>query len=255
MDYEYRGLKAQAWDLLRGDTSTWPDRAFYLEVIGRSGQPVLDVGCGTGRLLVDYMQQGIDIDGIDNSPEMLDLCREKARALSLDPRLHEGAMETLDLPRRYRTILVPSSSLQLVIDPADAAEAARRLTAHLEPGGALVASFMKLRRPDQPLSFDWIPSGKAQRPDGATLRRFTRSTYDPATQLDHSATRFEVSIDGAVVESETHDEEAVREYTLDQSIALYESAGLTDVHALSNFTFNPATDEDHIWCVLGTRNP
>ena len=139
------------------------------------------------------------------------------------------------------------------IDPADAAEAARRLAAHLEPGGTLVASFMKLRRPDQPLSYDWIPSGKAQRPDGATLRRFTCATYDPATQLDHSATRFEVVVDGAVVETEVHDEEAVREYALDQSIALYESAGLTGVHALRDFTFDPAGADDHMWCVLGIR--
>ena len=49
-----------------------------------------------------------------------------------------------------------------------------------------------------------------------------------------------------------HDEEAVREYTLEQSITLYEAAGLTKVHALRNFTFNPATAEDHIWCVVGT---
>ncbi len=43
-DYEYRGLMAQAWDLLRGDTTHWPDRFFYLGVIREVGQPVLDVG-------------------------------------------------------------------------------------------------------------------------------------------------------------------------------------------------------------------
>ena len=47
-DYEYRGMLASSWDLLRGDTSGWPDRAFYRNVIGWSGAPVLDVGCGTG---------------------------------------------------------------------------------------------------------------------------------------------------------------------------------------------------------------
>ncbi|HZG65094.1 MAG TPA: class I SAM-dependent methyltransferase, partial [Herpetosiphonaceae bacterium] len=106
-DYEYRGLMAQAWDLLRGDTSQWPDRFFYLDAIGRFGLPVLDVGCGTGRLLLDYLAQGIDVDGVDNSPEMLALCRAKAATLALTPTLHEQTMETLALPRRYRTIIVP----------------------------------------------------------------------------------------------------------------------------------------------------
>ena len=77
-DYEYKGLMAEFWDFFRGDTSTWEDRAFYLEAIEKYGQPVLDVGCGTGRLLVDFAKQGIDIDGVDNSPEMLLLCVEKA---------------------------------------------------------------------------------------------------------------------------------------------------------------------------------
>lgn len=110
-DYEYKGLMAQAWDVLRGDTSRWADRFFYLDVIKIYGQPVLDVGCGTGRLLLDYRAQGIDVDGVDNSPEMLAICRRKASAQDLAVTTYEQYMETLDLPRRYRTIVIPSSSL------------------------------------------------------------------------------------------------------------------------------------------------
>ena len=125
-DYEYQGLMAQAWDVLRGDTSHWPDRFFYLDAIGRYGQPVLDVGCGTGRLLLDYLAQGIDVDGVDNSPEMLALCSAKAQALGLAPQLYAQTMETLALPRTYRTIIIPSSTMQLIVDPAMADEATRR---------------------------------------------------------------------------------------------------------------------------------
>lgn len=109
-DYEYKGLVAQAWDLLRGDTSRWPDRFYYLDLIKNYGQPVLDVGCGTGRILLDYLAQGIDIDGVDNSPEMLKLCREKSAKAGLRPDLFFQPVEELELPRKYRTILIPSSS-------------------------------------------------------------------------------------------------------------------------------------------------
>lgn len=117
-EYEYKGLLAETWDVFRGDTSNWPDRFFYLELIEKFGQPVLDVGCGTGRLLLDYLQQGIDIDGVDNSPDMLAMCRQKAKTLNLEPTLYEQYLETLSLPRHYSTILIPSSTLQLIIKPA-----------------------------------------------------------------------------------------------------------------------------------------
>jgi hypothetical protein len=42
--YEYRGFLASAWDLLRGDTSAWPDRPFYRDITLQNGQPALDIG-------------------------------------------------------------------------------------------------------------------------------------------------------------------------------------------------------------------
>ncbi len=190
LDYEYRGMTASAWDLLRGDYSTWPDRPFYRSIIERAGQPALDVGCGTGRLLLDYLAAGIDVDGVDNSPEMLALCRQKAAALGIDPRLFEQSMETLDLPRRYGTTFVPSSSFQLLTSEDAALEAMRRLHRHLLPGGTLVMSLMLLAPASPPPHMqwtDWAKAGRQQRPeDGATagprevrLRAATRPHRDP----------------------------------------------------------------------------
>jgi len=105
-DYEYRGLMAATWDLGRGDTSNWSDRSLFRDIVRQYGQPVLDVGCGTGRILLDFLSEGVDIDGVDNSPEMLAICRDKSQKLGLSPNLYQQTMETLDLPRTYRTILV-----------------------------------------------------------------------------------------------------------------------------------------------------
>ena len=149
--YEYHGLMVRYWDLLRGDTSNWPDRSFYLDVITRHGQPVLDVGCSSGRLLLDYLAIGIDIDGVDISPEMIARCAQNAAGKGFDPRLHVQNMTELSLPRTYRTILVPSSSIQLLLEPGSALAAMERFYDHLEPGGGVAAPFMTLWTPVHPL--------------------------------------------------------------------------------------------------------
>jgi ubiquinone/menaquinone biosynthesis C-methylase UbiE len=255
-DYEYSGLMAQFWDLLRGDTSRWEDRFFYQDVIRQHGQPALDVGCGTGRLLLDYMQQGIDIDGVDYSPEMLDLLRQKAAALGLSPRVALQTMETLDLPRRYRVILVPSSSFQLLTEPAAAAEALRRFYRHLEPGGVLVMSLYILGVDDagQPIDQEEWTKEVVRPEDGAIIRRWSRSVYDHAQQMEDTEDRYEVIVDSVVVASEQRSRpRATRGYSQAQAIQLLQDAGFSDVHLTSGFSCTPAAPKDTLFCVFGTR--
>jgi SAM-dependent methyltransferase len=257
MSYEYGGLMAASWDLLRGDTSSWPDLPFYRAAILRCGQPVLDVGCGTGRLLLDFLSEGLDIDGVDNSPEMLALCRQKAERRNLMPALFHQPMERLQLPRRYRTIIVPSSSLQLVTDQGAAVEAMRRLFDHLESGGTLVAPFMILWS-GQTISVsasEWRLNGEAVRPDdGAVVRRWSRSGFDTVTQLQDTEDRYEVLRGGDVAASEHHSRSpATRQYTQDQAIELFRAAGFANIHVVSAFTEQPPTRNDRIFSVFGTR--
>jgi ubiquinone/menaquinone biosynthesis C-methylase UbiE len=256
--YEYTGMMAAAWDLLRGDTSGWSDHFFYSALILRYGQPVLDVGCGTGRLLLDYLAQGIDIDGVDLSPEMLAICAEKAQQLGLSPEVFEQAMQRLDLPRTYRTILVPSSSFQLLTDPQDAQEAMRRFFRHLEPGGVLVMPFMLLwsEPTNQRIVQEaWELHGEAVRPeDGSTIRRWTRSTFDLAQQLENTEDRYEVLRDGAVVATELHVRSpATRWYTQQQALHFYQDAGFTKMQILKGFSQEPASPEDTVFSILGIR--
>lgn len=252
-EFEYKGLIAQAWDLLRGDTSQWEDRFFFLDIIQKYGQPVLDVGCGTGRLLLDYLSQGIDVDGVDNSPEMLVLCRQKAAGMGLNLTLYQQYMETLDLPRTYRTILIPSSSLQLVIEPDMARQAMGRFYAHLAPGGVLVSPFMRLWQEGEPLESEWEASEQRTQ-DGATVRRVARSRYDPEIECEHTEDLYQVILDGEAVEEELHRRSpATRSYTQRQARQLFENAGFMELELYSGFSFEPVKPDDSLFTVIGRR--
>jgi SAM-dependent methyltransferase len=254
-DYEYRGLKAATWDLLRGDTSRWGDRATFRAVIDRHGQPALDIGCATGRLLLDYLAAGIDIDGVDLSPEMLALCRAKAEARGLRATLYCQAMESLALPRRYRTILVPSSSFQLLTDAAPARAAMHGFYDHLLPGGALAMPFMVLWRAGEPLEQAWeAPQERIRAEDGAVVRRWSRSWYDPDAQLEHTENRYEIVRDGVVIATETQVRSpATRWYTHDEVRALYGEAGFVDVQLAREWSGESAVPEDRIVTAIGVR--
>ena len=254
-DYEYRGLMARTWDLFRGDTSNWEDKFFYEKIVQQYGQPVLDVGCGTGRLLLDFLSNGMDIDGIDNSPEMLALCGENAQALGLHPNLYEQYMEALDLPRKYRVIIVPSLSFQLVADTSLAAQAMSRFYKHLKNDGVLVIPFRIFWEEGDPEELEWKMLAEKIRPiDGAEVRHWAHATFDGENQLQHTEDRYEVLLDGNLIESEHHKRSpALRWYTQSQALQLYRDAGFEGIQLLNGFEFVPASPTEILFSIIGTK--
>lgn len=251
--YEYYGMLAEFWDLFRGDTSGWDDRFFYLDVVKKYGQPVLDVGCGTGRILLDFMQQGIDIDGIDNSPDMLKLLREKAEVLGLNPSIYQQEMDKLDLPRKYQTILVPSSSFQLLLEEGLPPRAMKSFYEQMLAGGVLAMPFMTLWKEGAPLEGEY--TREVARPaDGATIRRQSFYRFDSATDFEHVIERYEIVRDGQVMSSEEHHQSpATRSYTQSQAISLYTEAGFEDIQVFHEFTFEPVKPDDMLFSILGFK--
>jgi len=252
-EYEYYGLMVRYWDLLRGDTSNWPDRFFYLDVIKKYGQPVLDIGCGAGRLLIDFLSQGIDIDGVDNSPEMISLCKQNAENKSLKPNLYLQGMTELNLPRKYKTILVPSSSFQLLLNPEEPLQAMQRFYDHLESGGVLAAPFMTLWKKGGPLEGEFTK--EATRPeDGALVRRTGWYRFNPETKMEDTRDTWEVITNGQVIESEIHEQApATLSYTQPEAVALFEKAGFKDIQVFSEFTFEPVKPSDGTFSILGIK--
>ena len=248
-DVEYVGLVAEAWDALRGDTAGWQDRQFFLDLIDERGQPVLDVGCGTGRLLLDYLGQRIDVDGVDNSAPMLGLCRRKAKRLGLTANLYLQTMAELDLPRRYRTIIVPSSSFQLLLARAEAGRALDAFRRHLEPGGTLAMPFIVL---DRPTEENW--TAEAPLEDGSTVRRTAHATFDPLRRIESTDDLYEVFRNGELTRSERHvRDKATLAWTPDELRDALEGAGFVGLEFLSGFTREPHKPDDEIFTVLARR--
>ena len=254
-EYEYRGLMAETWNLFRGDTSEWEDRFYFKEMIDQYGQPVLDVGCGTGRLLLDYLAADIDIDGLDISPDMLAICRQKGASLMLEPKLYLGDMVSMKLPRKYQTIIVPSCSFQLVTDMDEASLAVSRFYDHLLPGGVLVMAFMIFKPGSDGKLSDWRLANEETRPeDGALAQFYIRGRNDAETQLQHNESRYEITLDGEVITSEFHQRSpATRWYTQSQAVDMFEAAGFKDIKLFRGATQEPATADDDVFSVLGNK--
>ena len=129
------GLIARWWAEFNAPEAE--ELAYYGTAIRRFGEPALDLGCGTGRLLIPLVAEGLDVDGVDVSTDMIGHARAAADRLGLAPGLATMAGHELELARRYRTIYV-CGVFGLGGRRDHDRETLRRAFRHLEPGGALV---------------------------------------------------------------------------------------------------------------------
>ena len=178
----YTGIVAETYDVLVTNDASG-DAEYFRAVIRNGGEPALEIGCGTGRLLLEYVAGGLDVEGVDESQDMLRICRRKADQRGLRVRVHFQAMQTLDLAGRFRTLFVPAGSFMLLTDRGDAEHALARFHRHLVPGGRVL---IPLEQPsDTPLPAGssregvWTRRRQGSRPeDGAAIECWERVLVD-----------------------------------------------------------------------------
>jgi ubiquinone/menaquinone biosynthesis C-methylase UbiE len=119
-----------------------PDVAFYVEAAEMSGGPVLEVGCGTGRVLIPTARTGIEIVGLDLSEHMLSICQER---LSREPEVVQDRVELMtadmrnfDLDRTFRLVTIPFRPFQHLTTVEDQMACLESVHRHLEEEGQLV---------------------------------------------------------------------------------------------------------------------
>ena len=161
----YTGLVADLYARLR--SSGAPDADPYARFIAISGEPALELGCGDGDPLLDLRARNLDIEGLDSSPDMLDRCRRAAAQRGLDVVLHQQPMESMELPRRYRSIFLAGATFNLLTDDDTTVRALVHIRDHLlEGGSALIPLFIPSQSPPAHLG----QAREVRDPDGTVLR-------------------------------------------------------------------------------------
>ena len=117
------------------------DIPFYVREAARSGAPVLELGCGTGRVTLPIANSGVDVLGLDNSEGMLEQARGKARLLEdghggID--LHVGDMRDFSLGRTFPLVIIPFRGFLALLSVEDQVRCLANIREHLEPGGRLI---------------------------------------------------------------------------------------------------------------------
>lgn len=251
----HHGLVARDWAEFATDGGK--EALYFKKIIETSGQPALDLGCGSGRLLLPYLQAGLDVDGCDYSKDMLARCRERANAEGLSPRLYAQAMHELDLPRRYRTIFA-CGVIGLGGERQLTKKAMQRCYEHLRSGGTFAfdiaprwndppAWISRLPERRQALPEEW-PSSAKRKPlaDGCELELVARTiAVDPLEEAQTRQIRARLWRNGTMVKEEVHTQR-YEEYGKNELVLILEHAGFNDIQIRGDYSDEPATADHKI---------
>lgn len=158
-----------------------PDGPFFLALARRFGGPVLELGCGTGRLTIPLAREGFAMTGLDITPAMLARAREKSRGLPIE--WVEADARAFHLSRHFPLIFESGATFQHMHLRADQEALLACVRAHLAPGGRFVCgvlfpSFEMLENVDE--EKEWFTY---QNREGREIRVSGTEHYDPLTQI------------------------------------------------------------------------
>jgi cyclopropane fatty-acyl-phospholipid synthase-like methyltransferase len=247
------GLVAKWWSEFNDDFR--PHEIQYFQRHIERGQPALDVACGTGRLLLPCLRAGLDVDGCDVSEDMIALCRAKATLEGLAPNLSVQPMSALDVPRKYRTIVV-CGAFGLGSTREQDFEALRRFSEHLEPDGTLLLDievpyadskqwryWLREKRSTLPEAAE-PPSRRRRASDGSEYALRSRIVeLEPLEQRVTLAMHAEQWRDGTLEAEEDH-VLTIGLYFKNELLLMLERAGFADVVVEGDHNDEPATSED-----------
>jgi SAM-dependent methyltransferase len=233
----YGELATEVYDITKpvGQTFEGGDRRleFYLGRLRSCSGRILEPAVGTGRMMIPLLEAGMEVEGIDYSPEMLAVCRARCAERGLEPVLHEGDMGSLSLPQRYEAIIIPAGSFLLIERREESLGTLKRFREHLLPGGRLIL--------DLELQTDFrvgtISTGTVETSQGETITVESKVVeVNFLEQYSISHLRYEKWRDGKLVRTEMQ-RFPLRWYGLEEFELVLKSLGFSEVVVSADYEY------------------
>ena len=222
------------------------DAPFYVELAKRSGGPLLEIACGTGRVLLKIAREGIKIDGVDSSSAMLRVLRARLQNEPAEVRrkvtLRAGDMRRFRLKKKYPLVIIPFRPMQHMYTLKDQVDALKTAAAHLTKNGLLAFDVFFPK-------FEMIPAGIGQealdcewsvasQPPTTVRRYFRKESFDKVRQTFSGRFIFRTYQGETPVREETEPLK-MSYYTYPHLRALFQLAGLEPVKEYGSFAKTP----------------
>jgi len=239
------------------------DAPFYLELAKELGGPVLEIGCGTGRVLLPIARAGIEIHGVDNSGPMLGILREhlarEDEAVNQRVTLHTGDMRELRLERKFPLVTIPFRPMQHMYTVTDQIRALKSAAAHLAEGGTLAFDVfypkfevLHIGIGEERLEAEWFSPSD---PEVLIRRFFRKDVVDKINQTSSLTFIFRSYRNGKLILEES-DTLKMSYYTYPHLRALFLLAGLEPVAEYGSFARDPLdnSSQEMIFLLRRTRS-
>jgi len=202
--------------------------AWYAQHLPKDAGVLLELMCGSGRLLVPLAAQGFKLHGVDSSAAMLASCEARVAAHGIEAPLFRQDLTQLNLPFRYAAAFVAVGSFQLITEPGAALLALERIRAHLVEPALLLLDMFVPAESELRLGAPLVEVRTARLEDGSQIALRSESTVWADARMVRTEYRY-AHRRGATRLAEEHESISLTWYTPDEISALLAEAGYRDV--------------------------